>query len=57
MSVFIKILYLVLVLAVGAVLGAVVAGYFRIRRHMNGKGAVPVPPPAKTTEVEEEIPQ
>jgi len=36
--VFIKILYVVLVLCVGAVVGAVIAGYLRIRRHMNGSG-------------------
>jgi len=33
--VFIKILYLVLVLCMGALVGAVIAAYFRIRRHMN----------------------
>lgn len=32
---FIKILYVVLVLCVGAVVGAVIAGYVRIRRHMS----------------------
>ncbi|MGZ4816509.1 MAG: hypothetical protein ACXVZV_13920 [Terriglobales bacterium] len=38
---FIKILYVVLVLCVGAVVGAVIAGYLRIRRHMNGAGKGP----------------
>jgi hypothetical protein len=33
--VFIKILYVVLVLCMVAVVGAVIAGYFRIRRHMS----------------------
>jgi hypothetical protein len=34
--VLIKILFLVLVLGMLAVVGAVIAGYFRVRRHMNG---------------------
>ncbi len=33
---FIKVLYVLLVLCVGAVVGAVIAGYLRIKRHMNG---------------------
>lgn len=53
---FIKILYVVLVLCMGAVVGAVIAGYVRIRRHMNShqthshEGSKPV-------EVEQEIKQ
>lgn len=49
---FIKVLYVVLVLCVGAVVGAVIAGYLRIRRHMNGKAAAPSP---ETQPVEQEI--
>jgi uncharacterized protein YneF (UPF0154 family) len=36
MTVLIKILFLVLVVGMVAVVGAVIAGYFRVRRHMNG---------------------
>jgi len=54
--VFIKVLYVVLVLCVGAVVGAVVAGYVRIRRHMNGSHSpaheVPKAPEVK---IEQEI--
>ena len=34
----IKVLYVVLVLCTIALVGAVVAGYFKIRRHMRGAG-------------------
>lgn len=51
---FIKVLYVVLVLCVGAVVGAVIAGYFRIRRHMNGDHAHDSPEAPKI-EVEQEI--
>jgi hypothetical protein len=36
--VLIKVLYVVLVLCTIALVGAVVAGYFKIRRHMRGAG-------------------
>lgn len=45
---FIKILYVVLVLCMAAVVGAVIAGYIRIRRHMNGaKPGSPEAPPVE----------
>jgi len=52
--VFIKILYVVLVLCVVAVVGAVVAGYLRIRRHMNASKAAPVET-AQRAELEHEL--
>jgi len=55
--VLIKILYVVLVLCVAAILGAAVAGYFRIRRHMNGKAASPAVPAPAAPEVEQQIHQ
>lgn len=51
---FIKILYVVLVLCMGAVVGAVIAGYFRIRHHMNGAGKAPSQP-NEVAELEHEI--
>jgi hypothetical protein len=36
--VLIKVLYVVLVLCTIALVGAVAAGYFKIRRHMRGAG-------------------
>jgi len=53
--VFIKILYLVLLLCVGAVVGAVIAGYFRVRRHMNGSGKAALPETSETKQLEHEI--
>jgi len=44
--VFIKILYLLLVLCMGALIGAVIAGYLRIRRQMKQSSK----PPKNTTE-------
>jgi hypothetical protein len=52
LSVFIKILYVVLLLCMGAVVGAVIAGYVRIRRHMNGSGK---PPTKDTPQIEQDI--
>ncbi len=53
----IKILYVVLVLCVGAILGAAIAGYFRIRRHMNGKAVTPAMREPGAPEVEQQIHQ
>jgi hypothetical protein len=53
--VFIKILYAVLVLCMVAVGWAIVAGYFRIRRHMTGAGKAPAGQKAVAPEVEEEV--
>jgi hypothetical protein len=52
--VFIKILYVVLVLCVGAVVGAVIAGYVRIRHHMSDHQTHRHEGP-KPVEVEQEI--
>jgi len=52
--VFIKVLYVVLVLCVAAVVGAVIAGYVRIRRHMSSH-QVQTPETEKPAEVEHEI--
>ena len=51
---FIKILYVVLVLCMGAVVGAVIAGYFRIRHHMNGAPKA-APENEKAPQLEQEI--
>ncbi|HVZ17015.1 MAG TPA: hypothetical protein VG897_07855 [Terriglobales bacterium] len=48
---FIQILYVVLVLCVGAVLGAVIAGYLRIRRHLNGSSKAPENAPQAEQEI------
>ncbi len=53
----IKIFYVVLVLCVAAIVGAAIAGYFRIRRHMNGKAATPAVPTPGAPEVEQQIHQ
>jgi hypothetical protein len=53
--VFIKILYAVLVLCMVAVGGAIVAGYFRIRRHMNGSGKAATGHEAAAPQVEQEV--
>jgi hypothetical protein len=53
--VFIKVLYAVLVVCVGAVVGAAIAGYFRIRRHMNRAGNAPAENPVTAPRIKEEI--
>jgi hypothetical protein len=52
--VFIKVLYVVLVLCVGAVVGAAIAGYVRIKRHLKGQHAQP-PEGSGSTETKQEM--